>query len=404
VLHYASLGLMETALALALLGVACVLLARGRESAFLLLGAAPFVRPELAVFTLLFLIAGLLRAPAATPRRLIHAFLGGLPFAAYEIYYFGTLVPHTVVAKSTVYSLSLADSATLLRRHLESLLPWRGLSWGPVLGLLLLAGVALLAVAGSRRRAGRPAIRTQTACVLGLGGLLIAGAYVTSRGLVFPWYVPLVALPLTFALYLLASRNRSTAARLALLLALALPLSGTLLWSLAATAGNPGLYRYFTQNARARTYLAVGHQLHERYPQARLLAPEVGALGYAFPGRIIDPVGLISPQSLRHHPMTVPDERRFGFLGSVPVGLVRELRPELIVSLDVFVEALARSDTLGDYARFRHPIYLPEDERFTASTSLWWSRHLNVFVRRDLLAPNGGDPPVDGPDLEPPVD
>ena len=87
---------------------------------------------------------------------------------------------------------------------------------------------------------------------------------------------------------------------------------------------------------------------------------------------------------IHHHPMAVPRERRNGATGAIPVGFVRETRPELIVSLDVFIEAFLRSEIRRAYVRYEEPIYVEEDLRLAASSKLWQSRALNVFIRRDL--------------------
>jgi hypothetical protein len=118
------------------------------------------------------------------------------------------------------------------------------------------------------------------------------------------------------------------------------------------------------------------------------MSSEIGGLGYTFEGRVIDGVGLISPQALEHHPMRVPEQRSYGFIGAIPAGFVEESSPELIVALDIFVEELLRSEVASSYAVIREPVYIDEDLRFAPSPVVWWSRNLNILIRKDLLPPD----------------
>jgi hypothetical protein len=383
-IHFSSVGLMETALALLMLGLGALLYARRREEAFILLALAPCVRLEFALFFLLFFLHALLRRRQGIGRRLIYALLGAAPFVLYELYYFGSLLPGTVSAKRIVYSVSFADVSEFLLQNLVAFAPFMARSWGLLAGLTLLALLTGIAIAGQARRRSLGHEHGEILYLLGAGGLLIALVYILSKGLVFPWYVPLFAIPFTFALYAAAARSSWVAAYLAILLVIGLPHAFTLSRSIMAAAGNPAHYRYFAQNARARKYLETGERLFKRFPDARLMSSEVGGLGYTFRGRILDGVGLVSPEALRHHPMKVPEERSYGFIGAIPVPFVEEMEPELIVSLDIFIEDLLKSDVASRYNLIREPVYTEADLRVARSPVIWWSRHLNIMIRKDL--------------------
>jgi len=315
---------------------------------------------------------------------LIYALLGSAPIIIYELYYFGTLLPGTVSAKTVVYEVSFSDVSQFLLQNLIAFAPFMARSWGLLAGLALLAMLAGLAIAGQARRPSQSHEHGEILYLLGGGGLLIAIVYILSKGLVFPWYVPLFAIPFTFALYAAAARSKWVVAYLAILLVIGLPHAFTLGRSIMAAAGDPSQYRYFAQNARARKYLETGARLFKRFPDARLMSSEVGGLGYTFRGRIIDGVGLVSPQALRHHPMKVPEERSYGFIGAIPVSFVEEMEPELIVGLDIFVEDLLRSEIASHYNLTREPVYTADDLRIAPSPVIWWSRHLNIMIRKDL--------------------
>jgi hypothetical protein len=381
-IHFSGIGLMETSLGISVLGLAALLYARKREEAFILLALAPFIRLELAVFFILFFLHALLRRRGGLGRRLLYSLLGGAPLAIYQLAFFKTLLPGTMHAKSIVYALSFYDVVEFILRQLMIFVPFVERWWWPAAGLALLLILGVAGEVRSRRFSGE---RSEILYILGSGGLLIAVVYVIARGLVFPWYVPLVAVPVTFALCVMAARSRMLVAWAALVVIIALPHAVTLAHSSLAAAGEFDRYAFFAQNARARKYLETGKRLFERFPDARLMSSEIGGLGYTFKGRIIDGVGLITPGALEHHPMRVPEQRSYGFIGAIPAGFVEEASPELIVALDIFVEELLRSEVASRYAVIREPVYIDEDLRFFPSPMVWWSRHLNIFIRKDLI-------------------
>jgi hypothetical protein len=224
-------------------------------------------------------------------------------------------------------------------------------------------------------------------------GWLVAAAYLAARGLVFPWYLPLVSVPWTFAPCAAALRRAGRAGPvLVVVLAAAhlVPLAKTAV----AAAGRPEWFRYFEENGRVRKYLEIGAALRDAHPGATLLAPEIGGLGFAFDGRVVDAVGLVSPRALAHHPLRVPAERSAGYLGAIPPSLVAEVDPELIVSLDTLAEAFLRSPARRRFAWYRTSIWVDEDVARGAGPTLWGSTALNVFVPQGsaltLPDPGGG--------------
>ena len=87
--------------------------------------------------------------------------------------------------------------------------------------------------------------------------------------------------------------------------------------------------------------------------------------------------------ALKHHPLAVPAERPAGFIGAVPVGFIEETRPELIVGMEIFLEAFLRSEVRREYVQIRGPIYVEQDLRIARSPILWGSRFMHTFIRRD---------------------
>jgi len=274
--------------------------------------------------------------------------------------------------------------------------------WGIASALALVASLLLLF---------RPAIEPTPRASL-VAGILIAAAYVLPRGFIFEWYVPLYLVPVLWPLAAMLVRERGGAAgpiarravAFAALAVLVLP-SWLPLRAFAEGAWmNPALSPLFAQGARARQYIEVARELARRYPEATLLSSEVGGLGEGFPGRIEDGFGLVSPAALRFHPMRVPSERSSGTLGAIPPAFVAQVRPGLIVSYDVFAEALARSPVVDGYVKTAQPLFTDADAQTAAQVGvprqLWGHRMmLDTWVRRDLAAAAGlpfSDRPVAG--------
>jgi len=69
--------------------------------------------------------------------------------------------------------------------------------------------------------------------------------------------------------------------------------------------------------------------------------PEVGAFGYAYPGKIFDATGLVSPPALKYFPIpaNIPID-----IYSVPRRMIFDLRPDLWVSFDSFMQATLPPD------------------------------------------------------------
>jgi len=386
----ASVGLMETPLALLVAAAAMRLFQRGRAQAFALFGVAAFVRPEMAVLGAAFAVIAVAERRMGAVEIVAWGLAGALPFIAYDLYFFHTVIPNTIRAKSLGYQLQWSDS---LPRLVPSLADSPALrDWG-------VAGV--VAIVLSLALVWRAAVEV-TARASFLAGLAIAALYVIPRGFIFEWYVPLYVVPMVWPVAAVCSgarragevdwarRGIAAAALAVLVLPSWLPLRAFADGALV----NPALAPLFAQGARARQYIEVGAELARRYPGATLLSSEVGGLGEGFPGRIEDGFGLISPAALRFHPMAVPQERSSGTLGAIPPAFVQQVNPELIVSYNVFAEALERSPILARYRRVRLPLFSEGDARTAAAVgvprTLWGAPVvLDVWVRNDVAAVKG---------------
>jgi hypothetical protein len=228
--------------------------------------------------------------------------------------------------------------------------------------------------------------RSYVSGLIMLWGVCVLGAYVATRTYVFPWYEPLYEVPVLLVIGITILGIRSRFALLGLVV-FAIPMLGQMLGLsqvILAASVNPACYQDFESGARVRHYVQIGNWLYDQYPRATLMTSEIGGLGYGFKGHMVDGAGLISPDALQYHPMSVPDERSAGYIGAIPVGFIEDTNPELIVSYDVFAEAFLESDALDRYVRFKYPVFLEEDFKRSGISTLWGSEYLNVFIREDL--------------------
>ncbi len=234
------------------------------------------------------------------------------PWLVLTLRLFGRLVPETASAKSYGLSFSPSLVASSLARSLGQLAATQGGIWAAVLVLSLLTLVA-------RRFAAPPAgdsPQTRTADVspaitgwllVGLAvtwsGLLVAGYAVKQVWVISRYLAPLAPI-LLLALVFLARRlqvhlpTRSPWPGLGRVV-LAAGACATLLvncWLLVAQVRPHA--RDFSRGVK-ECYLVLGEWLHEHSPpQAVVAALDVGAVGYASERRVLDLMGLVSPEVL----------------------------------------------------------------------------------------------------------
>jgi hypothetical protein len=101
-----------------------------------------------------------------------------------------------------------------------------------------------------------------------------------------------------------------------------------------------------------------------------IAAGDIGALGYDTGARILDTLGLISPQTLRYYPL---DPNVYVINYAMPLQLILDQQPDWIVSPEVYI----RNGLLKD-ARFQAQYQLWE----TLPTDIYGSKGLMVFRRK----------------------
>lgn len=358
---------MESTLAVGLVLASIYLFEIGNIWWLSLLVLAGFTRYEyFAVLVVLVAFALVAKRLQVTPAVIAAIVLSVI--AVYLLYQYGTLVPNTLRAKAAVYAGSYARTAGSL-----------GLGFNEPFAVLrtclLIAALLAFATRKLRRKLIVPGIMVSAGALLDL-------CYIWKKTLIFPWYRPLASTLIVLGLILSVPGFESKGWRryIAIVAFLAFINPMTSGKELAAYAlNNASLDGADKFDIRTIEYLSVGHSIYQECPGARLMSSEIGGLGEGFEGEILDAVGLATPSAIKYHPMRVPDERSSGDLGEIPAGFVSEMRPDVIVSYDVFAESLLKSPDSSIYTEFVYPP-LPAAEMTRYRD---WSKHrLYILVAR----------------------
>jgi hypothetical protein len=201
--------------------------------------------------------------------------------------------------------------------------------------IVLLAAVALaLVLAFGRRALADPPV---TALALFAGAYVAAFAF--ANPLVFPWYRPPLAVATAFVAIACAARlPRPARAGAAALLA-------------AAACVHVATFRPYDPSGREAVYVRAAGLL-ALGPGDTVAAPEIGALGWATPARVLDTVGLVSPAAVRWLGRPLAEG------GAIPPQLLRETDAGSLVALDRFLDPALAADP-GALARWTEVARLP---------------------------------------------
>jgi len=287
----------------------------------------------------------------------------GFAGVTWLLWEYGTIIPNTVIAKSHLYSMTYRNVV-------------RAFASFPQVLTVLAFGLFWWFYGRNRRSEN-----STTAILLCGFGTFLAAAYLAHKTFIFPWYLPLVLVPLCIGVLLWTDGGKIMPALSGVVCAgILLVPSGALDsgFILAALHGSPGAIPDYPLVARVHEYRRIGSALHRECPTGVLMTSEIGGLGWAFPGEIRDGAGLASPEAIRYHPMRVPQERRNGTLGEIPAGFVRDRQPDLIVSYDLLAEsALPAARALG-YFDYVYPMFVREDRAW--ANGLWDAHDMHVLV------------------------
>jgi len=373
-----AIGGLETSLfVLALVGTACSQLENRHNLAAGLAALAILTRPDALIFLVLLafdrlwqIIRELRQRQLSISRLLVEMLIFLIPTAAWFIFatvYFGSPLPHSIAAKTLAYHLSPEAGFVRLLQHyatpfLENLT--FGVSW---IGIGLFLYPTLYFIGGLRAWRKNAHIWPWLAYPW-----LYFAVFSLANPLIFRWYMtpPLPAYFLFIlcgveglVLAIASARSRKTAqagqispapvslatrvamAFLILMLPTALALRD---WRLHPDHGldrpAPDMAWYKLE----LLYRQAAESLAPAFQQAganklTLAAGDVGVLGFYTGARILDTVGLNSPQSTRYYPL---DPSYYVINYAIPPRLILDAKPDFIVILEVYGRAGLLKDPL----------------------------------------------------------
>ncbi|MGD0174967.1 MAG: hypothetical protein ABSC61_11175 [Anaerolineales bacterium] len=300
---------------------------------------------------------------------------------AFAYSFYGTLLPHSMLAKSVAYRLDPRDG--LIRMIQNYATPFfEDLTFGTRIILvsapvyLFLSVIGILAAEKLRPGEGAAA------------GLVFPWIYFLvfsiANPLIFRWYLapplPFIFLSLFIglaALLGLAKPSDSGTARKPAILFGAIVFGCLLLylrgWTLSPDHGPTSPAPEMAYIRLELLYRRVAEDLQKRlFPGQTVAAGDVGVLGYFLDTPILDTVGLNSAQSVRYYPLP---ENMYAIVYAIPPNLILDEKPAYVVLLEVY----GRNGLLLDsrfLARYRICAEYPTD--------IYGSRSMLVYCRKDL--------------------
>ena len=381
-LLHSSTGLMETPLTLLIAGAGIYLLLKSNPFGFTLLGLAVYFRLEMSFLFALSLLIFIIQKKMDAKTIIGYSLAGISPLVCFDLYYFQTIIPHSIVAKLVIYPLSYLDAFLRIMASSLFAMPNEGAQILFVKALLFTA-INLLTGWTALKRA--MILRDIWTAFFYLSGLGIIVFYIAGRALLVEWYIPLYMTPIFVSLYISAHMTEHwKGIILKELLFFTIFLSVVFMIITCYSAFfNPSKYFLFEGGSRVKTYLHVGKTIDMEYPGARLLTSEIGGLGYSFSGEILDAAGLASSEVLKYYSEEMPE------FGGIPPEYVMQKKPEIIVTYDVFGQALSKHDIAKEYSVISVSAYLPEDEIYSKNKTIWGSQCLKIYIHKSLPITDG---------------
>jgi hypothetical protein len=343
-----SLGGMESFMFSALTLWSLYFVSRGAYiGSGLLSGLSALARPEGVLVAATCTVAWLIYSRRSFPRYVLALCLPSLVWLLFAQTYFGTVVPHSILAKARpLYPLPRGDGLVQMVNHItawtfgERL--WTARAIRPAMALQL-AEIAILAVVGS---ATLRALKAWTAALL---FALFIIFYSVTNAAVSPWYLPtvytvwlillLVGTPITMDWLSRRWCPRGLGGGWITSLRY-VPLALVLVFSnvdgIREMRANQWIPKPSSIRLRVVGYERAARWMNLHFPQGtRVAAPEIGALGYYWDGPVLDVCGLVSSEALPFLP--VPDDQRDSpYVGAISSELVEILRPDAIATLAIF--------------------------------------------------------------------
>jgi arabinofuranosyltransferase len=310
---------------------------------------------------------------AALPFLLITA-----AWSAFAFFYYGTLLPHSMLAKSVAYRLDPGSGMIRLIQQYGTPF-FEHLTFGSM-ALAVTAPLYLFLSIVGIRRAEKMRPGAGAAAALAYPWLYFA-IFSAANPLIFRWYLapptPFLFLTIFLGAAALLEGVRAGGGRvkkyiLAGFAACALALS-LREWKPAADHGPARPAPEMAYIQLELQYRAVAEDLKGWIrPGYTVAAGDVGVLGYFLDTTILDTVGLNSPEAVGFYPLP---ESMYVILYAIPPDLIVSARPEIVVFLEVY----GRNGLLRDsrfLEAYRKCGEYPSD--------IYGSRSMLVYCRKDL--------------------
>lgn len=386
-----SISLMETPLAMMLTGVAYLGVWGKKWWGVPAITLAPFVRPECIVFAATLLLYRFYSKRPWSTWEITASIVPVVLLSGFDLYFFGSVIPHTAHVKDVVYEISSAEFIKFFCLGsygsfiTKNILPFSALALGTgLVALIMKLDLKKVSLRDVKERISEPPLMF----LILAPATIIFVLYAIKHVLVFPWYTSLILVPVYLGFLALLKSTSHSARAVSMSILVPVVSLGALL---AGSCIKPELAPFFESGARARQLRMLGAFLYSAYPGARVMAPEIGALGFSFKGRVVDAIGLASPEALTFHPMKVPEQRPAGFLGSVPAALVDKEKPEIMVGLKTFFTHVLTTEIVDKYDIIERSAVCQEDLARAGAGMVFGSRQILVFRRKGLTSPEATD-------------
>lgn len=291
---------------------------------------------------------------------IIYPILTAIPFLVFDLIYFNTIIPNTVSAKLIGYDLTIFETFALI---MTSFVP--GLNstniyfWIIAVPLIIYAALRCRTCTGMEEK------------ILILAGALIVSVFLVARVYSFVWYGPLFTIPLIIPAAYKLLRDRRIGNMIALVV-MAIPILLSLGKSVYASIFDEHAYELYPIEVRVPLYIKIGQELFQAYPDAVLMSSEIGGLGWGFNGYIFDAFGLASPEAIQHHQKLAIKN------GGIPLSLIEEKKPELIVSHAKYIKDFMASEIAVEYEKKAYQVVLYEDLGYSSIIEIL------VYIRKDV--------------------
>jgi len=390
-----AIGGLETSLCVLLMIGALYFYLIGKNNlCALLAGFSLLTRPDTLIFIGLLLISRIFfnREPSL---KFIKCFIIEiicfitpiLPWIIFSSLYFGSPIPHSMVAKSVTYLLPPDAALTRLIQHYAT--PFlEHLSFGIGfigIGLIVYPFLSLVGVYHFWKN-------DQRRSLLFLYPFLYFCAFAIANPLIFRWYLT-PPLPFYFLLILIgaekilrslstfldkkAFQHKLTTVFNSILIPGLMVLPPVIFsaqdWTLNPDHGNDQPAPEMAYIQLELLYKQAAQKLLpeiEANPNATLAAGDVGVLGFMTGLRILDTVGLNSSEALDYYPL---DEKYYEINYAIPPDLILDHQPDYVVILEVY----GRLGLLKD-SRFMQTYTLKEK----IPTDMYGSDGMLIFARK----------------------